>query len=199
MPTSIPSMAVWGRSRLRVPLRSLQVSSWSICAVFALCSFTCLAMLSEAQATVNVYFSTSTPSLQAEFIANATNQYDATLTPSPYFPGTYTITIKGKNPNYNPPSPSTPTVNAAQLLNALVQVSSTSYPYGWVDGQRYERYNDLQMLQSYVVQCSSPTSFSLVQATTTTWNAATCGDALWNLYYVIYQQNFAVPPVIPGY
>lgn len=153
-----------------------------------------------ALATVNVSFSSATPaSMQKDFIANATNQYLATITPSLFFSNTYSLVIKGLNPAYTPPIPSTSTINWQTVIDNFVAQSTTTYLYGWANGQHYERFHDIGTLGYYIVNCSTPTAFSLVQSSTSTWNLGTCLDSLGTLNSAIYQQEFSTPTVINGY
>lgn len=108
----------------------------------------------KAIATVNVSFTSQAQTLQNEFIANATSQYLGTLVPSPYFAGTYTLTISGKNPAYQPncpacpacPPPSSNCTLTQQQVDDLIYVSTTTYPQGFANGMDAERCQNVKSL-----------------------------------------------------
>lgn len=185
-----------------------QMSLWQVLSFAILCSQTrrksyCAALLlcaflypKEAKATVNVSFSASVPATtQTEFIANTTNQYFCTLTKSPFFSNTYSLTISSKNSTYQT---STTTVDSNKIVSNFIMFATTTYLYGWVDGQSYERDHTLGMLGSYMVNCSTPSYFYNIQSTSSAWHLGTCLDSLSTLNNAIYQQNFSTPTVIPG-
>lgn len=153
----------------------------------------------ESAGTINTYFSSSAPaSLMADFLASTTNQYLGSLVPSPYFANTYSLTLSGKNPNYFPPvvpAPSTPTVNATQLLQALVDVSTSTYIYGWADGVDNERKRDTGFINNFLVNCSSAPYF---KAPVAGWSISVCTTTLATAYNFIYQQSFSTPIAPPG-
>jgi|GEM_PF-3377584 len=101
----------------------------------------------SAEATVNVYFSTSAATLESEFIASATAQYKATLVKSPFFANTFALTVLGKNTNYSPPIISSPIANATAVDRCMT--------YGFVMGMEEERYSNLQLINFYKVDASS--------------------------------------------
>lgn len=168
---------------------------------FACATVACVALSAGAMgATYAVNVSLPSAALAKDLLANATNQYIGTITPSAYFANTWTLTLTGKNPNYNPPPPpvsSTPTVDATQLLGALVAVSTSTYPYGWADGMEYGRYLDLGRVSYYDINCSSPTVFD-PNVSSATWSVVTCNTALGVVHDSIYQLNLATPTVVPG-
>lgn len=134
-----------------------------------------------ATAAVNASFSST--ALQNDFIANATNQYNATIVPSPYFPGTYSLAISGKKDV----SASTTCVSVQDfqaLVSTLTVVSKGNYVYCFATGMEYERNADLRILSRYSVDCST---------------ATTCSEAVNNAYNTIYQQFFSTPTLPGGY
>lgn len=100
-----------------------------------------------SQAAVNVYLGPNVPlSMQADFIANTTTQYQTTLVPSTYFPGTYTLTILGKNP---PPQCGGVVVlpcNLDQDVTSMVAITTKSYDYGFANGMDTERQQDTDII-----------------------------------------------------
>lgn len=147
----------------------------------------------NANATVNVYLSTSAPaSLQAEFIGTATTQYKATITKSPYFADTFGITLFSKIAGQTPaPTPQAPDV--ATIVKTFVAKATTTYDYGWAAGQEYERKENLNAINLFSVNCSSPTFYDVAVST------ESCYSVLWKLYGYINQKNYAEPTVIPGF
>jgi hypothetical protein len=123
-------------------------------------------------------------------IASVTNQFNVDVIKNPLVPNTWQLTLHGTNPAYNP----APTNQ--QLLQAVVDVNTNTYFFGWLDGQRYERFTDLNQIEQFAVNCSTPGSFNLVQSSTPTWMVATCDDALWTAHDAIYQQEFSTPTAI---
>lgn len=147
-----------------------------------------------ATGSLNVYSSSTAPtSLLTDFMASATSQWLGTVTASPFFANTYSFTISGKNPNYLPPAPpaiSTPTVNAADLLKALVDVSTSTYIYGWADGRDGANLDTMAQLNSYLLNCSSAPYF---KASTGTWSVSTCTTTLTTAFKFVYDQYTSTP------
>lgn len=161
---------------------------------------TLLLMATLAHGAVNVYFAPSVPAtLQDDFIANATSQYVGVLTKSAFQTNTYTLTVSSKNPAYLPPSPvavSTPLITLDSITSKLINISTDSYVYGYVDGMFRERVTDIEILGDFGVHCSSAGYF-VRQSTQTTWNPSVCGDALNSANLSIYQQFGSTVPVVP--
>ena len=111
---------------------------------------TCAAVFaSTSHAAVNVYFSSSATNIQAEFIATATTQYVANVTQSPYFAGTYSMTISGKR-SYTPPVVSSPIADATAVDRCMT--------YGYVFGMENERADSMSLINWLSVDSSSRTS-----------------------------------------
>lgn len=140
------------------------------------------------------------PTLESGLIASATNQYNATLTANPFFPGTYQIQLISTNAAYNPP------VTNQALLNALVSVSTQNYVYGWADGIDWQRWhtlgffnNQFDSSRNYVVNCSSPSYWNSLQVSTSAFplvsiDSTTCMAILSGVYNDIYNEFFSTPP-----
>ena len=135
------------------------------------------------------------------FIANTTNYFDAVVVPNPYFPDTFNITLFGLNPLYNPP----PTT--AQLLGDLISVDSYTYTDGWADGESYNQYSTVNLLQnttgSFLIGCSTSAAnlskwFNLVQTSTTTFSQKTCEDVVNSIAQGIYNMEASSPTLVPG-
>lgn len=140
----------------------------------------------EAFQGYNVVITTS-PDVEASFLASTTAQFQGIVNPNPLASNTYSINLFGANPSYNPP----PTT-----IQQALSLGATVYLYGWVDGQHYERVHDIGIVGAYAVNCSSPTVFTLHQTSTSTFDTATCQDALGMAYQIIYQQEFSTPTVV---
>lgn len=194
LPGSVPLLAVRVMRERGVHMRGLHtlarkaVSAVSVCAAVLWCG-------GRAWAYTVVTASTAAPAgIEQKFIAATTAQFNASLFVNPLASNTYAIKLFGLNPNYVPPPQVVP-LDFAAIISSV----SFNYVYGFVDGQYLERKQDLNMVGSLDVMCSTPTAFGLIQATTATWSAATCMDVLGTLNSQIYQQNFSTPTVIGGY
>lgn len=117
--------------------------------VAGLCSLTTVST-HAATYTLNVSLSTSAvfpAQLQSEILGSlTTGQYIGTSVASPYFPNTFSVTVKSKNPAYQAPSVSTTLINLDTIANKLVDASSYSYHAAFANGMYYERGNDLAAL-----------------------------------------------------
>lgn len=137
-----------------------------------------------SMAAVNVDLAKGTPlSLQDDFIANATNQYLATVTKSPYFANTYSLLISGKK-LYIPPIVSSP-IYTSTAVDALLA-------NGWGLGQLSERDMDLNAIEHFSINCSSKTMFV---TSTNTWDADSCYFTLRTIYDFIFKQTFGTAPI----
>jgi hypothetical protein len=172
-------------------IRLYKRQATNACAVSALLCL--VSPLWAANSTVNVYVPTD---IANDLIASTTSQFLGTLKPSTFFSNTFSFTITGRNPDYKPPQVSSGTASVRDLLNTIVTISTSTYPYGWSDGMEYGRWVDLGRVSYYVVNCSTPSVFG---ASTTTWNAGVCNDALSRVHQDIYELNLATPTVVPGY
>lgn len=104
----------------------------------------------SAAPAVNVFLPDT--ALQADFIANATAHYQGTLVKG-LFADTYSFTVTAKKPPVvvlppPPPPPQVVTVTGVELLNALVSLSSSTYPYGFANGMDEERRQDMELIQA---------------------------------------------------
>ncbi len=135
--------------------------------------------VSTAHATVNVYFKSSTGTLQSDFIAAATNQYVAAVAPSPYFPDTVALTITGKK-NYTPPAVSSPIVDATAV--------DRLFTYGYAFGQLDERDTTLDAIDHFSVSCSTNTPFN---KDLQPWDTNVCYAVLRTIYDHIFIQNLS--------
>lgn len=174
-----------------MPLRKIQLLLAKEAALILLYSILC----GSAQAVVNVYLGSNVPSsMQADFIAATTTQYQTTLVPSTYFPGTYTLTILGKNP---PPQCGGVVVlpcNLDQDVASIVAVTTQSYVYGFASGMNYQQHQDSIITEQFEVQCGTRSYFT---TSTATWNSQTCLTALSDVDATIFQQSLSTPTVIP--
>lgn len=181
--------------------------------IVSLASMTVTALLLTAglsgdlRGAVNAYFSGSeADSLQSELIAHATNQYQATVTKSPYFNNSWTLNVSGRNPT-PPPVQSAPkdwqtqlditTTTLSALLPELIKVSTDTYFYGWTDGVMYERNDNLYTADQYYIKCSSQTHFNNYPSTGP-WNASVCQWIITTIFQSIMNKSFPPPtPPVP--
>lgn len=155
-----------------------------------------LAPVNAAVQTINVRTSTATVNSQAlakDFIAATTTQFDAQVVAG-YFADSWTLTIKSRK---GPPPPSLQVITLDTVTNKLVKISSDSYVYGYMDGMVTERNKDLDLIASYIVNCSSPSYFA--NSSTATWSPSACNVSLGNASNKIYTQFFSTPTVLPGF
>lgn len=167
------------------------------CARSAIIAFACVGNVLAAGGTVNVYFPRTDEGtvMSDSFIAATTTQYEATVTQSPFFSNTYGIAIKGFHPDYVPPPlPSVPPEVATleSITRDLTTISTWTYVYGWADGAERERKSNAEIIESYVVECSSPSYFG---ASPSTWSEGTCNTALAGPLQDIYEKSLVVPVV----
>lgn len=163
-----------------------------------------IASTTSSAGVVNVY--TATPALQQDFIAMTTSQYLGTLTASPYFAGSYSLTLTGKTftgiPGTCPP-PATLDQQLAIATTTLAALSTDYYLNGWANGMQYERYQNIQTM-GYFAQCSTSAFVAPAGQSTSTWkvpkiDTTTCSFILGYVSNFVYQQNFSSPTIVPGY
>jgi hypothetical protein len=153
----------------------------------------CLALWTKAQAYTVVTISTGAPTgLEQQFLSATTNQFQASLLVNPLASNTYQLKLFGLNPNYNP----LPT--NLQLLDSLVSVDSWTYVAGWSNGESYQQSVTQNILAGYLVQCSSPTAFNLMQTSSSTFYLSTCQDTISTLINAIGQLHLSTPTIVPG-
>lgn len=144
-------------------------------------------LASELNAAVNVYINTSAPpTLQADFIAAVTSQYNATVVKSPYFANTYSITINSKKV----PSPCTGTApcNLDKNVALMVANSTKTYEYGFANGMDEERLQnvyEIHYLQGVDYAKKTCGGVPLAPTSTVSVSTGTCHNACLNAYNVI--------------
>lgn len=147
----------------------------------------------EAQAYTFVTLGPNVPeTIEQQFIASATTQYQATLVPNPLASNTYQLTLFGLNSSYNPP------VTNLELLNSIVTIDSYTYVYGWADAENYQQNLDGTFLGSLIGKCDTPSDFTIDQSTPPTFDAATCQLVLEDAENAIYNESASTPTVVPG-
>lgn len=127
----------------------------------------------------NVY--TPTPELQAQFNADTTTQYQATLT---HNLASDTITVLSRNPPKKEASG-----DLTKAVESLVAVTTWSYVYGFANGMTTERGIDLDTFSGFLVACSTPSYF--VYSDSASWNTATCRVILNNMMEHISKRTYA--------
>lgn len=145
-----------------------------------------------ANYTVNVY--SPTPDLQKQFIADTTNQYQATVATSPYFANTYTLTLSSRNILSVPSKVLLDTATFSGWMDKAVLVSSQSYVNGWANGANYERYQELVMIGNIYNLCFSSSALQVPQ-----FSSSTCMLITTGISQAIYNMNFSTPTVVPGF
>lgn len=150
--------------------------------LFIYSALSAFCFVGRAHAAVNVSFSTAAPkSIQQEFIASTTGFYLSTVTKSPYFADTYSLTIHGKNPNYQPPAVSSP------ILTATAFEACAAYGVG--NGMDYERYANTQLIYALQGQdfAKGTCGFQTISASPQTVSVSTnsCALSCLGVYNVI--------------
>lgn len=188
---SIETLSGLLRRRSRKHTRSPFARAWStaktICVALGL--FFYAGRFSFAYTVVQV--SSSTPeSIEQQFIANTTSQFNAVLFTNPFAQNTFQITLFGVNPNYIPKPPPTSvfydTTTFQSDLVALVQESTNNYVNGWGDAVDYERAVDLSTIGNFGLNCSSSSTFVTAGTSTTTWDQNTCNAVVSSIYQSIF-------------
>lgn len=162
----------------------------------------CMAGVSHA-GTVSIY--TSTPTLQTDFISMTTTQYMSSVVASPYFPGSYSITLSSKRPTSPTVCPPQNTVDQqlAIATTTLMGLTSDYYLNGWGNGMEYERYKSINWIK-YFTACSTPTYVAPTGVSTSTWkvpkiDTTTCSFVLNYVSDFIYEQQKSSPSIVPGF
>lgn len=168
-------------------LRALSTTAFS--SLFGLLAFF-LFLPSIASAFTVITVSTSAPDgIEAQFIADATSQWNMSYFKNPLASNTYQLKLFGPNENFNP----APTNQ--ELLDALVTVDSYTYSAGYATGRTDQQTFDLSMLSSFFVNCSSPTAFALPGFSTSTFNANTCQNVI-DVLFAAFQTQFSTFPIV---
>lgn len=169
-------------SRLAEILNGSRIKRIAVCLYVAFClGLLLLPNVSNAATyTANVSLSSSAVSpvsLLADVLSSlTTGQYLGTSVASPFFPNTYSVTLKGRNPNYQPPIVPPPIVSTSlitldTITNKLTSISTYTYIVGYAQGMLYERVHDAGVLGFHMGLCTSATTFNLVTIDSTTCNA----------------------------
>lgn len=159
----------------------------TVCGLLYACA--CLFIASGASAAVNVFFSAEKASLQNEFIAATTNQYEATVKTG-LFSNSVTVTITGKR-NYTPPVVSSPI--------ATVTAFDECFVYGYAFGMEGERKDNLKLISGLKDDLlSTKTCGGMVSISTVPANAFL--DGCWIAYGIatstITQRDGMIPKMI---
>ena len=164
----------------------------------ALCAGFCLAFGTRCEAYTTLVVPTgSTPNLETSILAATTSQFDCYPTPpltqyaNPLFAGTFEVTCTGLNPSFNP----APT--NVELLQDIVTVDSTTYLYGFADGQNYQQTQEESLVGALGNLCAYATNYNLVNTTSATFNASTCADVIGTVESCLFKESDSTPTVIP--
>lgn len=139
------------------------------------------------------------PVVDSELQALATTQFRGQVTKNPLFPGTYNIQLFDINPNYVLPGqvvPSSP-CQLDQDIATLISQSTWNYVYGFGGGQIYQQQMETGVVAAYGNLCANATNFSLSEASTTTWNKATCSDTIGTILEQLFNLSTSTPTPIP--
>lgn len=204
VPSSFPPVVLWPFKDKCLSLRNLRLYHRATKVAFACAAIACMAVLFSTSPaggatayTVNVQLSTATANpqqFQANLIAALTNQYQSTVAVNPSFPGAYTLKVYGVNPAYQPPQISTTVATLDSIAKTLVEISTWTYVYGWVDGEDYARDVDIGRVSTYAIWCSTPSVF---HASTDTWNSSVCITTLATVREDIRSIKVSTPTIIP--
>jgi hypothetical protein len=135
-----------------------------------LCAALCLAFSGNAKAAVNVF---GTPDLQREFIAVTTSYFEAIITPSPYFPGTYTLTLTNKITKVEQP------IQTGTAFGECIA-------YGFGNGMETEREQDIDLIWSvHARDAWDGTCAGYALPATPTISTSTCQGFCMNTYGVV--------------
>lgn len=136
--------------------------------------FSAAPIAKAATYTLNVSLATSTvnpSSLQQSILSDlTTGPYLGSSKVSPFFANTYSVTVNGKNPNYQAPSVSTTLINLDTISDKLTVISTYTHLTGYAQGMMYERNNDAESLGYFMGLCANATNFNLVKIDSTTCN-----------------------------
>lgn len=161
------------------------------------------------QAYETVLVGTGVPeAVENSFIAAATAQFNITLQKNPLAANTYTETLWGYNPKYNPPTPAFVLIDSQTWQTDFLQMitnSSYTYIYGWSDGSQYTRFQDVTQASYDWNFCTSTAGFSVPPPnfSTSTWkvpkiDSTTCQFVAAYIGNTINGLSFSSPTVIPG-
>jgi hypothetical protein len=152
-----------------------------------------LFLSSLAQAFTQVTVSSSAPAgFEVNWLQDNAARYNFKIDTNTFVGNTYTAILYGTNPSYNPQPTN------MDLLNAIVTVDSWTYVAGWANGESYQQFTDGNIIDSYLVNCSTPTLFLLNQTSSTTFDPATCQDVLSTISDIIFNESASTPTVVPG-
>jgi len=187
---------------IRNAIRSVQAKIKRIrkdtASAIALAGVLLLALSSRVHAyTVEV--STNTL-LEQQFLTATEEQFQVIVTTNPFIGNTYNMNLLGTNPNYVLPGQLVPSLPCQldQDMAAFVAQSTTTYLYGWRDGATYLDQSEIGFVGAMGNLCQNATNFALINATTTTWNKATCEDALGAVVDQLFSVQTGTPTFIPG-
>lgn len=153
-------------------------------------------LCSMAHASFYAFVQVSTSAIagtDSKLLDVLTSQFITTVVPNPLATGTYSIIVNSPNANYNYNPPLTNT----QLLNALVETSTSTYVYGFADGMDYQRTLEQNAVVSDIANCSDPGSFNLGHTTSDTFDASTCIDVGSTIEDDLFNLSLSTPTVIP--
>lgn len=178
MQSSVSSVAIWFRTLLSLPVRRVclpkSVAPW----IFAI-SFLATGI---ANAFTQVIISTSAPAdTENKFVAYTLSQFRSEFKANPLAANTYSLKIFDVIPPYKPMTQ----IDLKSLVNEMVAQSSTTYLYGFADGQEYERAHDLDTIGKYMVLLG------------TAPERVECQGYFQSTAHEIYEQNFSSPTFLP--
>lgn len=195
MSTSLSPMVRRSNDRLSVSLRRLH--AWKFIAVFVLSCY-----CKVGNAFEQIVISTGAPQgTEAQFIASMQAQWNVKVISNPLASNTYGITLYGPNPSYNPP------ITNAQLMQQIdldaqyiENVDSYTYVYGWADGESYQQSETSNMLQNFMVQCSTPSVFVDTKTINSNnpWNSTECQEVLNAALQDNFDLSLSTPTIVPG-
>lgn len=170
---SVSFLGFWYGQIIGLFMRKARLHGWRVPAIAT--AFCALSYVAHG-ASVTV---TGPADLRADVIAVATTTYNATITASSFFPGSYTVNLLSKKPAVA--CEQAPVCDLDKDLALVVAASSWSYVNGFANGQDYQRNGDLVIGGTVYSACTS---------------TDTCTSCAARISNAIYQQGVDTPTVI---
>jgi len=147
----------------------------------------------NAGTTYTIYTYTSDPKIAAEIIANTTTQYVVSYSTKQYFSNSWFSTMISTRTGATCGGGGTEPCQLDQDINNMIAISTYTGVFMYGSGMTYQNKVDEGVLVSWDQLCGDPTNFTLIQATTATWNAATCEDAISNALDNLFELELSTP------
>lgn len=128
-----------------------------------------LAGVANAYTVVTVAPGTS-ESVETDLLAAATSQFLADVKPNPFVTNTWTVTLRGPNPNFNPPLTNRDLLDQIDRDEQYIATAdSVTYFNGYINGLTDQQNIDIGTASRFSIECTtSTTAFFSVGVDTTT-------------------------------